>query len=95
MVGTATVSDGDEILLMTTEGIVIRTVIESIPILSKTTSGVKLMNIDKDSDAKIASFTIIPASASDEEEENSDLSEDEGYQEDSEKTEDAAEDSEE
>ena len=79
LVGTATVTEDDEILLITTEGIVIRTMIGSIPVLSKTTSGVKLMNIDRESDAKVASFTIIPASAS-EEEAQADSQDDEDYE---------------
>ncbi|MBQ9911365.1 MAG: DNA gyrase subunit A [Lachnospiraceae bacterium] len=94
LVGTATVTGDDEIMLMTTEGIVIRTVIESIPVLSKTTSGVKLMNIDRESSAKIASFTIIPASASEEDEETEPKTEDE-YDEEGAEDEGASEESEE
>ncbi len=94
LVGTATVTGDDEIMLMTTEGIVIRTVIESIPVLSKTTSGVKLMNIDRESSAKIASFTIIPASASEEDEETEPKTEDE-YDDEGVENEGASEESEE
>ncbi|MBP5224421.1 MAG: DNA gyrase subunit A, partial [Lachnospiraceae bacterium] len=95
LVGTATVTGDDEILLMTTEGIVIRTVIESIPVLSKTTSGVKLMNIDREGSAKVASFTIIPASASEGDEETDAPAQDDDYDEDSAGNEGAAEESEE
>ena len=46
-------------MLITTEGIIIRTPITSIPILGKTTSGVKLMAIDRESEARIASSTVV------------------------------------
>ena len=71
IVGTESISDGEEVMIITTEGIVIRTPVESIPVLGKTTSGVKLINIAKDSDAKVASFTVVTASEEDNEEENS------------------------
>ena len=64
MVGTMSVSEDEEIMIITTEGIVIRTPVASIPVLGKTTSGVKLINIQKDSDARVASFTIVNASDS-------------------------------
>ncbi len=59
IVGTESVTEDEEIMIITTEGIVIRTKIGSIPILGRTTSGVKLINLAKDSDAKVASFTIV------------------------------------
>ncbi len=58
-VGTVLVEPGDGILLITTGGTVIRTTVDGIPLLSKTTSGVKLMSIGKDSETKIASFTVV------------------------------------
>ena len=66
IVGTESVTEDEEIMIITTEGIVIRTKIGSIPILGRTTSGVKLINLAKDSDARVASFTIV---SPDEEEE--------------------------
>ena len=91
LVGTATVTGDDEIMLMTTEGIVIRTVIDSIPILSKTTSGVKLMNIDKEGEARVASFTIIPAAA-ETEDAGTDEDADDGLTQDASDTPDPSED---
>ena len=54
-------------MIITTEGIIIRTPVSAIPVLSKTTSGVKLINIDKESDAKVASFTVVTEESEDEE----------------------------
>ena len=65
IVGTESVSEDEEIMIITTEGIVIRTPVESIPVLGKTTSGVKLINIQKESEARVASFTVISASEED------------------------------
>ncbi|MBR5738630.1 MAG: DNA gyrase subunit A, partial [Lachnospiraceae bacterium] len=72
IVGTESVSENEEVLIITTEGIVIRTKVESIPVLGRTTSGVKLINLDKESDAKVASFTIVTPDEEDESEEPSD-----------------------
>ena len=58
LVGTAQVSEGDEIILITTEGIVIRTTVDTVPVLGRTTSGVKLMNIKKDGEERVSSFAI-------------------------------------
>ena len=66
IVGTVSVDETEEIMLISTEGIVIRTTVAGIPVLGRTTSGVKLMNIDKDSTAKVASFTVVNASENDE-----------------------------
>ncbi len=65
LVGTVLVEPGDGILLITTGGTVIRTTVDGIPLLSKTTSGVKLMSIGKDSETKIASFTVIRGGSED------------------------------
>jgi len=70
IVSTEAVTEEEEVMLITTEGIIIRTPISHIPVLGKTTSGVKLMSISKDSEAKIASFTVVES-----EEEDSDSSE--------------------
>ena len=59
LVGTAQVSEGDEIILITTEGIVIRTTVDTVPVLGRTTSGVKLMNIKKDGEEKVSSFAVM------------------------------------
>ncbi|MBQ1376752.1 MAG: DNA gyrase subunit A, partial [Lachnospiraceae bacterium] len=59
LVGTMLVSEGDEIMLITTEGIIIRTTVDTIPVLSRTSSGVKLMNVGKDNGEKVSSFTVM------------------------------------
>lgn len=67
LVGTESVLPTDELMLITTEGIVIRTNVESIPTIGKTTSGVKLMNVQ--GDAAVASFTVFKATNDEETEE--------------------------
>ena len=59
IVGTESVSEGEEIMIITTEGIIIRMPVNTISQLGKTASGVKLINIDKESEARVASFTVI------------------------------------
>mgnify|MGYP003243414265 CR=1 FL=1 len=39
------VNDDNEIMMITTEGIIIRTAVDSISILGRNTSGVKVMNV--------------------------------------------------
>ena len=65
IIGTQIVSPEDQIMIITTEGIVIRTSVDSIPVLGRTTSGVKLINL-KNSDAKVASFTVVKENESEE-----------------------------
>ena len=59
LVGAKLVNEDREILLITTEGIVIRIEVSGISILGRAASGVKLMNIDRESDTKIASIAKI------------------------------------
>jgi len=59
LVGVKAVSDDNEIMLITTEGIIIRTMCDQISELGRITSGVKLINIDKDSDVKVASIAKV------------------------------------
>lgn len=59
LVGAKLVNEDREILLITTEGIVIRIEVSGISILGRVASGVKLMNIDRESDTKIASIAKI------------------------------------
>ncbi len=70
LIGTCSVSDDEEIMIITTEGIIIRTSVAGISILGKSASGVKLINLDKDSDARVASFTIVKKSEEESEENN-------------------------
>jgi hypothetical protein len=67
LVGTESVSADQEIMIITTEGIIIRTPVNTISQLGKTASGVKLINIDKESEARVASFTVIREDDSEEE----------------------------
>ena len=59
VVGVKAVSDQDEIMIITTEGIIIRIEVNNISELGRITSGVKLINIDVDKDIRVASFTKV------------------------------------
>ena len=63
LVGAKLVNDGREIMLITTEGIVIRMFVDDISVIGRNTSGVKLMNIDQDSDIKVASIAKVRESS--------------------------------
>ena len=47
MVGIKAVNDDNEIMMITTEGIIIQLRMQDISILSRITSGVKMMNLDE------------------------------------------------
>ena len=76
-----------EILLITTEGIMIRINLDKVSILGRNTSGVKLMDIDKDTDTVIASVAKVRETEDEEESEeataleNTDLREEKENQE--------------
>ena len=59
LIGAKLVDDGREIMMITTEGIVIRMVVDDISVIGRNTSGVKLMAIDHDSDIKVASIAKV------------------------------------
>lgn len=59
VVGVKSVNEDNEIMLITTEGIIIRTMCQQISELGRVTSGVKLMNIEKGSNVKIASIAKV------------------------------------
>ncbi|PJJ30325.1 DNA gyrase subunit A [Lacrimispora celerecrescens] len=59
IVGAKLVEDDHDLLLITTEGIVIRISVNDISVIGRNTSGVKLMNIDQDSDIKVASIAKV------------------------------------
>ena len=46
-------------MLITTEGIIIRVFVDDISLIGRNTSGVKVMNIDYDSDIKVASLAKV------------------------------------
>ena len=84
IVGAKLVNDGREIMLITTEGIVIRMSVDDISIIGRNTSGVKLMNIDQESDIKVASIAKVRESVTKE----NNVFDEEFYDEDSAESED-------
>ena len=73
VIGVKTIKPEEEIMLITTEGIVIRMKSDSISVIGRNTSGVKLINIDADSDIKVASVARVRFQ---EEDESEDMEED-------------------
>ena len=67
VVGAKIVNGDEEIMMITTEGIVIRMESETISVIGRNTSGVKLMDIDPDSDVRVASVTKVTLTESEEE----------------------------
>ena len=59
LVGAKLVNDGREIMIITTEGIIIRMKVDDISVIGRNTSGVKLMSINQDSDIKVASIAKV------------------------------------
>lgn len=59
LVGAKLVHDYNEIIIITTEGIIIRIAVNDISVIGRNTSGVKLMNIDQDSDIRVASIAKV------------------------------------
>ena len=76
LVGAKLVHDGHDVMLITTEGIIIRISVDDISLIGRNTSGVKLMNIDKDSDIKVASISKVRESSQDDTEDIDDAEED-------------------
>ena len=59
IVGAKLVHDDHDIMIITNEGIVIRITVEDISVIGRNTSGVKLMNIDQESDIRVASIAKV------------------------------------
>lgn len=78
LVGAKLVNETREIMLITNEGIIIQMEVDDISIIGRSTSGVKLMNIDHDSDIVVASIAKVRESKND----DGDASEDEFIEED-------------
>lgn len=57
IIGVKAVNKENEIMMITTEGIIIRMPVAGISVLSRVTSGVKLMNLEPD--VKVASLTKV------------------------------------
>ncbi|MBT9692010.1 DNA gyrase subunit A [Eubacterium ventriosum] len=62
VVGAKAVNDGNEIMMITNEGIVIRMFVDDISILGRVTLGVKLMNTGDKDDIVVASITKVKKS---------------------------------
>ena len=59
IVGVKAVNQENEIMMITTEGVVIRISVDDISIIGRNTSGVKLMDIDQNSDVHVASIAKV------------------------------------
>lgn len=62
VVGAKAVDDNNEIMIITNEGIIIRMEVNDISKLGRITSGVKLINMDKDNDIHVASLAKVKES---------------------------------
>ncbi len=62
VVGVKAVNEENEVILITTEGIIIRLMVKDISVLGRITSGVKLMSINAETDITVASFTKVKES---------------------------------
>ena len=62
VVGVKAVNDGNEIMLITNQGIIIRIKVDDISVLGRVTSGVKLMNTGEKEDIIVASITKVKES---------------------------------
>jgi len=59
LVGAKAVNQGQEIMIITNAGIIIRITVDDISVLGRITSGVKLINMDLERDIHVASFTKV------------------------------------
>ena len=59
VIGAKAVNDGDEIMMITNEGIVIRTGCDEISLLKRITAGVKLMDIKAEEGIKVANIAKV------------------------------------
>lgn len=65
VVGAKAVDDQQEIMMITTGGIIIRMPVSGISLIGRYTSGVKLMNIDSDKDIRIATIAKVRETVTD------------------------------
>ncbi|MDO4735219.1 MAG: DNA gyrase C-terminal beta-propeller domain-containing protein, partial [Lachnospiraceae bacterium] len=68
LVAASAVNDGDQIMLITNGGIVMRTSVDSVSVIGRNTQGVKIISIDKDSEVKLAGMARLSAEFLEEEE---------------------------
>ena len=59
LIGAKLVHDDHDIMMITTEGVVIRISVDDISVIGRNTSCVKLMNVDQDSDIRVASIAKV------------------------------------
>lgn len=69
LVGAKLVKEDQDIMIITTGGIIIRMSVDDISIIGRNTSGVKLMNIDAGSDVIVASVAKVRGGSKNDEEE--------------------------
>lgn len=69
VVGAKAVHEDNEIMMITNEGIIIRTGCEDISVLKRITSGVKLMNVDMEAGMKVANIAKVREEVKSEQEE--------------------------
>ena len=68
LVAASAVNDGDQIMLITNGGIVMRISVDSVSVIGRNTQGVKIISIDKDSEVKLAGMARLSAEFLEEEE---------------------------
>lgn len=66
VVGAKAVSLENEIMMITNEGIIIRMAVADISVVGRIASGVKLINMDKEKDIRVASITKVKEAANSE-----------------------------
>ena len=91
IIGAKLVHDDRDIMLITTEGVIIRLSVDDISIIGRNTSGVKLMNIDQDTDITVASIAKVRESKSSDDAEDEEREGDSSYNESEENAESAGE----
>ena len=67
LIGAKLCGDDSDLMLITNEGIIMRTPIASISLIGRNTSGVRIMNIDTESGVYVASIAKTRAGENDEE----------------------------
>ena len=82
LVGAKALDEDREIMIITTEGILIRMPVSGISVLGRNTTGVKLINLDANKDIKVASIAKVrdTASVADEAAENTEATTDEAVE---------------
>ena len=89
LVGAKIVTDENDVMIITTEGIIIRTSCDGISTLGRVTSGVKIINLNYDNNVKVASMTEVQKEEFDDEDpegenpEETEVSEEQSSEEDS------------